>query len=145
MSINTSTKRKVTLTILWKNRYHKANLQGEISCQQPVKFTSTVYSDQAGSLKTMTQQIAIPQWYKGKTPNTASIIKMMIQLSRLMPMSTRHLPILLPYSTIQPPLHYGMDIAQVDQQSRTGCGILVYPPSIGRNQSNEDGKIVIDS
>ncbi|MDA3902612.1 MAG: ATP-binding protein, partial [Desulfuromusa sp.] len=96
----------------------------------------------------MTQQIAIlsGKGGAGKTSITASIIKMMDSVVAVdADVNASNLPILLPYSTQSTTAYYGMDIAQVDHNQCTGCGICVSTCQFDAISLNEDGKIVIDS
>ncbi|MDX2481370.1 MAG: ATP-binding protein [Desulfuromusa sp.] len=96
----------------------------------------------------MTQQIAIlsGKGGAGKTSITASIIKIMDSVVAVdADVNASNLPILLPYSTQSTTAYYGMDIAHVDHNQCTGCGICVSTCQFDAISLNEDGKIVIDS
>ena len=96
----------------------------------------------------MTRQIAIlsGKGGAGKTSITASIIKMMDSVVAVdADVNASNLPILLPYFPQSTSAYYGMDIAKVDHDKCTGCGLCLSTCQFDAISQSEDGKIVIDS
>ena len=96
----------------------------------------------------MTRQIAIlsGKGGAGKTSITASIIKRMDSVVAVdADVNASNLPILLPYEQQSTTAYYGMDIAQVDHDQCTGCGLCLSACQFDAISQNEDGRILIDS
>ncbi|WP_321369624.1 ATP-binding protein [uncultured Desulfuromusa sp.] len=96
----------------------------------------------------MTRQIAIlsGKGGAGKTSITASIIKMMDSVVAVdADVNASNLPILLPYVSQSSNAYYGMDIARVDHDQCTRCGLCQSTCQFDAISQNEDGTIVIDS
>ncbi|SDZ83441.1 MinD superfamily P-loop ATPase, contains an inserted ferredoxin domain [Desulfuromusa kysingii] len=96
----------------------------------------------------MTRQIAIlsGKGGAGKTSITASIIKMMDSVVAVdADVNASNLPILLPYVSQSSSAYYGMDIAQVDHNQCTRCGLCLSTCQFDAISQDDDGKIFIDS
>jgi MinD superfamily P-loop ATPase len=96
----------------------------------------------------MTRQIAIlsGKGGAGKTSITASIIKMMDSVVAVdADVNASNLPILLPYVSQSSSAYYGMNIAQIDHDRCSGCGICLSTCQFDAISQDKDGKIVIDS
>lgn len=96
----------------------------------------------------MTRQIAIlsGKGGAGKTSITASIIKMMDSVVAVdADVNASNLPILLPYVLASTSAYYGMNIAQVDHDRCTGCGLCLSTCQFDAISQDKDGQVVIDS
>jgi len=96
----------------------------------------------------MTRQIAIlsGKGGAGKTSITASIIKMMDSVVAVdADVNASNLPILLPHMQQSTTAYYGMDIAQVDHDQCTGCGVCLSACQFDAISQNTEGCILIDS
>ena len=95
----------------------------------------------------MTQQIAIlsGKGGAGKTSITASIIKRMDSVVAVdADVNASNLPILLPHAQKSTTSYYGMDIAQVNHDLCTQCGVCVSTCQFEAISQNEKGEILID-
>jgi MinD superfamily P-loop ATPase len=96
----------------------------------------------------MTRQIAIlsGKGGAGKTSITASIIKMMDSVVAVdADVNASNLPILLPYVSQSSSAYYGMNIAQIDHDRCSGCGICLSTCQFDAISQDNDGKIVIEA
>jgi len=96
----------------------------------------------------MTRQISIlsGKGGAGKTSITASIIKMMDSVVAVdADVNASNLPILLPHAQQSTTAYYGMDIAQVDHDQCTGCGVCLTACQFDAISQNGEGRILIDS
>lgn len=96
----------------------------------------------------MTRQIAIlsGKGGAGKTSITASIIKMMDSVVAVdADVNASNLPILLPHAQQSTTPYYGMNIAQVDHDQCTGCGLCVSACQFDAISQDNNDRILIDS
>jgi len=96
----------------------------------------------------MTRQIAIlsGKGGAGKTSITASIIKMMDSVVAVdADVNASNLPILLPHRQQSTTDYFGMDIASVNHDLCTSCGLCVTTCQFDAISQDENGKIIIDS
>ena len=96
----------------------------------------------------MTRQIAIlsGKGGAGKTSITASIIQMMDSVVAVdADVNASNLPILLPHLQQSSTSYYGMNLAQVNHDQCTGCGLCVPACQFDAISQNREGRILIDS
>jgi MinD superfamily P-loop ATPase len=96
----------------------------------------------------MTRKIAIlsGKGGAGKTSVTASVIKMMDSVVAVdADVNASNLPILLPHQQQSATDYFGMNIARVDHNRCTGCGLCVSTCQFAAISQDESGRITIDS
>lgn len=96
----------------------------------------------------MTRQIAIlsGKGGAGKTSITASILKMMNSVVAVdADVNASNLPILLPHAQQSTTAYFGMNLAQVDHDQCTGCGLCLSACQFDAISQNEKDRILIDS